>query len=166
MLTLVKPLSPEFLGNWKLQEGKAFHMYYKKMTNFWSQAPRLCPCCLSSVNHAPLSPLWRHPKSLYSTLCLHSCISNWSRNIPSAAAQNWGHLNVGTWTFPRKGRRGVQGAMMSLGVATMGKREVLKLQLSRGDSPGSLNRYGNYKCLMNITSTVAWFSPAKNTTVK
>lgn len=44
----------------------------------------------------------------------------------------------------------------------MWNREVLKIRLSRGDFPGALNRYENHKCIMNPTSTVVWFSPAKN----
>lgn len=55
---------------------------------------------------------------------------------------------------------------MSLGVVIMGKREVFKLQLSRGDFLGLLNRYGNYKCLMNIIFIVVWFFLVKNIIVK
>lgn len=42
------------------------------------------------------------------------------------------HLNVGTGNFPNKEQPGAQGTIMMLGVGTMGKREVLQLQLSRG----------------------------------
>lgn len=47
------------------------------------------------------------------------------------------------------------------------KRDVLKLlrgplTLSRGDSPGALNRNAIHKYIINPTSTDVWFPPAKN----
>lgn len=39
----------------------------------------------------------------------------------------------------------------------MGKMGVLKLQLSRGDSPGELNRSGNHECITNPTPQLCGF---------
>lgn len=127
-----------------------------------SQAPCLCPWGFSPVNHAPIIPSEKMPQN-FALYPIFTCLLfQWVLGHSIGISPEWRHLRVGTGTSPKKEQPGTQGAAMRLGAATMGEKEVLKLQLSRGGSPRELTRYGNYECIRNPTSTVAWFSWAKH----